>query len=223
MDAHVHSPYLLESKLTGAISIGNIDLAKQILGEINKRERAKLAPGAVRSNKNSVIASITLFTRAAISAGIADEEAYTISDRLINKVEACSTLDEINAVEYQALEEVAGHVADLLNNRYSGIVLSAMQAIRANLKEKHTLSSVAAKISVSPAYLSELFTKETGKPISRYIASEKVKESIFYLRKTDYSVAGIADLYSFSSVSYYIKHFKAVMGCTPGNYRAEKP
>lgn len=223
MDAYVHSPYLLESKLIGAISVGNTELAESILKEINLRERAKLAPEVVRSNKNSVIASITLFTRAAITAGVIDEDAYTISDQLINEVEASKSLQEINELEYKALHIISKNVRNFLSNQYNGIALRAMQVIKSDLKSKLTLSIIASKINVTPVYLSELFRKETGKSISKYIIEAKINESVSYLKNSNYSIAEIADMYNFSSVSYYIKHFRAIFNLTPGSYRAAKP
>lgn len=223
MDAYMHSPYLLESKLIGAISVGNTKLAESILKQINLEERAKLASEVVRSNKNSVIVSITLFTRAAIIAGVIDEDAYTISDQLINEVEASKSIQEINQLEYKALQIISNNVRDFFSKHYSGIVLRAMQVIKSDPKSKQTLSIVASKINVTPVYLSELFRKETSKTISKYIIETKIHESVFYLKNTNYSIAEIADMYSFSSVSYYIKHFKTIFNLTPGGYRTTKP
>lgn len=210
-------------KLCDAISIGNTDLAKSILKQINQKDRAKLASSPIRSNQNSVIASITLFTRAAITAGVTDEEAYGLSDRFINELELCETMVDINRIEYDALQEMTKQVNVFLNNHYSRNIIEAMQAIKSNLKNRISLSVVASMVNVTPSYLSEQFKRETGKTISQYIMEEKVKESVFFLKNTSLSIAEIADLYGFANSSYYSKHFRQIFSLTPSGFKIQKP
>lgn len=210
-------------KLCDAISVGNTEQAKQMLFQINRKDRAQLAHDPLRSNKNSVIASITLFTRAAINAGVSDEEAYVLSDQFINSVEECSVIEQVNQLEYAALIEMSNQVSQFLDRHYSRNIIEAMQAIRSNLKDRISLSVIASMINVTSAYLSERFKKETGKTISRYMVEEKIKESVFYLKNSNYSIAEIADMYGFANPSYYTKHFRQIFSLTPSGFKNQNP
>ena len=49
-----------------------------VLTEINSLKRTRLSKDALRSVKNSLICSVTLFTRAAIDGGVMPEAAFTL-------------------------------------------------------------------------------------------------------------------------------------------------
>ena len=68
-------------------------------------ERARLADSPVRSVKNSLIASCTLFTRAAIDADVPPEDAFSHSDVHILEIEALNNLYLLKKYEYIMLED----------------------------------------------------------------------------------------------------------------------
>jgi AraC-like DNA-binding protein len=75
--------------------------------------------------------------------------------------------------------------------------------------------------AVSPEsnYLSTLFKREMGLPISEYILSKKIESAENILKFTDIPYAEIASILAFSSRSHFIRTFKKYMGLTPREYR----
>ncbi len=85
-----HPPYSLETKLLSEISLGLLSEALTTLTQINGLDRAALSSNSLRSMKNSMIASCTIFTRAIIRAGVTPEDAFDLSDHFIKKKLNCS-------------------------------------------------------------------------------------------------------------------------------------
>jgi len=213
-----HSPYLLESKLFNAITLADKKLALDIFNKINYSKKASLSRDRLRSLINSVICSITIFTRAAIDAGINDEIAFNLSDKYINLVDSCKTEDLVIKYEQEALEEYIDLISKHQKNIYSPYVLKAQKYINLHIKDKLSLSIVSKNIHVSSSYLSLNFKQEIGKSITKYINELKIKESLYLLKTNDASITKITNEYNFCNESYYIDLFKKIYMFTPKEY-----
>lgn len=78
-----HPPYFLEQELLSKIKSANLNDTMTVLSEINSLKRTRLSKDVLRSVKNSLIYSVTIFTRAAIEGSVAPEAAFTLSDSII--------------------------------------------------------------------------------------------------------------------------------------------
>lgn len=216
---YIHPPYFLEREMIDMIKKGDSKNAQRLLVEINKQKRAHLADDPVRSLKNSIICSCTLYVRAAIEAGSLPEEAFTLSDAFINAVEHAVTKKELEKLESEMLIEYCRMISEVNHSKYSNIVLQTINNANQTLTEKMTLKELADKVFVHPNYLSSLFKKEVGISLFEYILKRKVEESIYFIKYTDMPLACIANKFHFCSQSYYIKTFKKYLGVTPNWYR----
>ena len=72
---------------------------------------------------------------------------------------------------------------------------------------------------LSPNYLSSLFKKEVGIPISDYIQRHRVDEAKKLLVLTNYSISDISTWLNLNDQSYFIKIFKKYTGLTPRGFR----
>jgi YesN/AraC family two-component response regulator len=216
---YIHPPYFLEREMINMIKKGDDKNAQRLLVETNKQQRAHLADDPIRSLKNSIICSCTLYARAAIEAGSLPEEAFTLSDTFINTIEHASTKKELIELESEMLKDYCGMVTEVNNSKYSNIILNTINNVNQSLTEKITLKQLADKVFVHPNYLSSLFKKEVGISLFEYILKRKIEESIYDIKYTDMPLAAIANKFHFCSQSYYIKTFKKYLGVTPNWYR----
>jgi YesN/AraC family two-component response regulator len=214
-----HPPYFLEQELLSKIKSGNLSDTMSALHEINSLKRTRLSKDAVRSVKNSLICSITLFTRAAIEGGVMPEAAFTLSDSLILAIEDMHSLSELVYYEYTAAEQYIKIVQDLSKSKYSNIIQQAVSYIYKNLTNKLTLQIIAESIYVHPNYLSTLFKKEVGLSLPDYIMKTRVNEAKYYLRYTNTKISDIAAFYQFCNQSYFIQIFRKFVNFTPNEYR----
>lgn len=214
-----HSPFFLEQKVCRCITEGKEQQAIEKLKQINNLNRATLAEEPIRSLKNSLIASCTLFTRAAINGGISPDDAFTLSDSYIQEIERTDSILVLNTLEEKMVRGFSSMIKTINLFRYSKTILYVIQYINDHITEKLAVPKLAELVYVHPNYLSSLFKKETGKSISDYIKSRRVEEAKYFIRYSSSSFADIAEFYRFSSQSHFIKVFKDCTGMTPGQYK----
>ncbi|MHB1394765.1 MAG: helix-turn-helix transcriptional regulator [Clostridia bacterium] len=216
-----HPPYFLEQELLSKIKSGKLNDTITVLREINSLKRTRLSKDALRSVKNSVICSVTLFTRAAIEGGVMPEAAFTLSDSIILAIEDMNSLPELMDYEYTAAEQYVQIVQDLSKSKYSNIIQQAISYIYKNLTNKLTLQQISDAIYVHPNYLSTLFKREVGVNLPDYIMKTRVDESKYYIRYTHTKISDIAIFYQFCNQSYFTQVFKKFVGRTPNDYRVK--
>ncbi len=81
---------------------------------------------------------------------------------------------------------------------------------------------IAGEFSLHPGYLGQLFSKETGTTVTKYISEVRLNEAAKLLNTTDESVGKIGEKVGFASEKYFLKKFKECFGMTPGEYRTKQ-
>lgn len=82
-----------------------------------------------------------------------------------------------------------------------------------------SVKSLAAKVNLSPGYLSDLLKKETGKNTQDHIHFYLIEEAKNLLISTDRSVGEVAYALGFEYPQYFNKLFKQKTGMTPVEFR----
>lgn len=214
-----HPSYTLERRLLAEIRMGLLDDCAATLTEINQLERAVLAKDPLRSAKNSMIASCTLFTRAIIEAGVDPEEAFALSDVFINHLEELNSLRDLDAFEYEMLREFIRLRQKKKSVNFSHPVFQTIQYINENLTEKITLAKLSSRTGKSPDYLSKLFKKEVGTTLTTYIHQQKIEAAKYYLGYTQMKITELSAMLDFANSAHFSKVFKQFTGLSPSYYQ----
>lgn len=214
-----HNLYADEHKLLSAVSAGDVKLVKKLSKEPKTGTPGRLSPDPLRNQKNLLIVSITIISRAAIDGGLSNEEAFTLSDAYILRSEYCNTVSEVIQIGNEALVEFTERVADVHMHSYSPIVEKAIDYISLHLHSSLTLEDTSKALNISPSYLSRLFRKETGVTYITFIQKERIHAAANMLRFSQYSYIEIATYLGFKSQSYFGNVFKKYIGKTPMEYR----
>ncbi|MEA3422568.1 MAG: AraC family transcriptional regulator [Bacillota bacterium] len=196
--------------------------AVETLTTINVMQRANLASSEIRSTKNSLIGSCTLFARAAIEAGIDPEDSFSLSDVLILKLESINNIKELIEFEYYMVDEYIKLILKIRIHNYSLPVSKIISYIHTNITEKITLEDLSNLTSTTREYTSTVFKQEVGINIVDFIHQEKINESLTFLELTDISILKISTMFSFCNSGYYSSLFKKYIGMTPTEYRKTK-
>ncbi|SDK16692.1 helix-turn-helix domain-containing protein [Sediminibacillus albus] len=216
---YYHPSFLLESQLLAAIAKGDADKAIRIIESINRDQRPKLAASPVRSIKNSLICSCTLFTRAMIKGGVHPELAFTLSDAYIMEIERLDNQQALDNLEYVMLSHFIQTIKAEEKMPYGKIVNRAITYIQYHILQDLNLHTISAHCFVHPSYLSHLFKKEVGLSIVKYINRKRIEEAKYYLLHTTSSISEIALLFKFCNQSYFSAQFKLYEGMTPREFR----
>ncbi|RJS59000.1 helix-turn-helix domain-containing protein [Bacillus sp. PK3_68] len=221
-DLIFHSNLSYERVLLEHVKNGRVDKLKDIfdysivgeaeLGLLSKRNR-------LRSEKNLMITGIALVCRAAIEGGLNDETAFTLSDFYIQHLEELGSLKAILKLTEEAIVDFTNRVHRLNNEKYSPTITACQHYIYDHLYDDIALDALAQVCRLSPNYLSSLFKKEVGQPISEYIQRQRIEEAKKLLLLTNYSISDIGTWLNFNDQSYFIKIFKKYTGLTPRQFR----
>ena len=204
-----HVGYEEEARLYFAVATGDISLVKEYAQNYMK-------PDATGNEKNGMLSKDPLQNE----YGMIREEAYTISDLYINKMDVCNNSQKILYLQGEMLLDFTTRMAALEKKaNYPIPIAQAIDYINNHLQEPLTLNKIASILGLTPSYLSYLFKKETGTTIKKYILERKLKAAETMLLYSDMSSSDIAEYFNFASQSYFISCFKKATGQTPLEYR----
>ena len=196
-------------KLTELLKIHSLDGEYIILAKNNP----------LRSWKNLVISFITISSRAAMEGGLSTETTYAISDVYIQELEELASIKDVEDLANRVFIDLAERVKKLKNQRYSKLVTMCQSYISKYLNEDIKFSTLASQLKVNSSYLSNLFKKEVGIPLSEYILKEKISEAKRMLLFTQFSILDIYTALCFCDQSHFTKTFKKATGLTPKQFR----
>ena len=210
-----HHDYFIESNvITNIFRYNNVNLFKSSLREI--RNQGNLTS---LQTKYLHIVGIGLFCRKTIELGVSPHIVFTISDTYLRKLENTENLSDFDVITHECFNSLYRQIQKHNTRKYSKMINDVLMYIEYNLSKRFTLNDVAKKLKVDISHLSRSFKKETGIGFSRYVLSQKIKESKRLLRYSNYSLSEISGILGFSSKSYFIQSFKKIENITPVDYK----
>jgi AraC family transcriptional regulator len=101
-----------------------------------------------------------------------------------------------------------------------GRLRAVVDYIESHLDSGPTLEQMAAIAQVSPYHFARQFKAATGLPPHQYVIARRVERAQQLLRQDgDASLAEVAARAGFSDQSQFSRHFKRLLGVTPGQFR----
>lgn len=93
--------------------------------------------------------------------------------------------------------------------------------IRANLRQKHDLRSLARRAGMSPRTLQRQFTEATGLYPSQWLTRARVAAAKELLEETPRPLWKIAEDTGFNAEESFRRHFRLIVGVSPSRYRQQ--
>lgn len=215
-----HSDYEEEMRIYRHVRDGNLRAVEEARNTFRARKQGHLSDDPLTNMKYLFVASMTLIVRFVITGGMNSETAYTASDYYIQQMDRCRTIEEVSHLHEEAVEFFTDYMIQLKKEKiYSKTVMQCMDYINHHLNSPIRVADIAGQVRKNPDYLSTLFKKETGKPITDYIMESKLKAAQSMLLDADCSCAMVSAAFAFSSQSYFTKMFRQYTGETPGKFR----
>jgi AraC family transcriptional regulator, transcriptional activator FtrA len=91
--------------------------------------------------------------------------------------------------------------------------------IRAHLAERHTIESLAKRVSMSPRTLHRAFKVTTGESAYSWIVRQRVERARELLEEGQLPLSRVAELVGVGSLESLRLHFRRFLGTTPAAYR----
>ena len=131
-------------------------------------------------------------------------------------------LDEISKLHDVMCIDLCKKMNELRRSQIlSKPIVLCIDYIYSHIHSRITVSELAKHLNFSESYLSKLFHKEMGLPISQYILNLKIEKAKNLLQYSEYSMIDISNYLSFSSQSHFIQVFQKYTGMTPHKYRTK--
>lgn len=173
-----HVGYEEDARLYFAVATGDISLVKEYAQNYMKpaasgnEKNGILSRDPLQNTKYHFVIFTALITRLCVEYGMIREEAYTISDLYINKMDVCNNSQKILYLQGEMLLDFTTRMAALEKKaNYPIPIAQAIDYINNHLQEPLSLNKIASILGLTPSYLSYLFKKETGSIIIRLIQS----------------------------------------------------
>lgn len=216
-----HATPLTEKKLLDMVRTGNLEYQTALAeaGAVSPGIRVRSAD-PIQQAKYSVVAFITLCTRAAIEGGLSSEIAYTLSDTYTQSVDTAQSVSQVAAVSHTMYDDFIRRVNQV--RRDSGIsrpVRICCDYIDTHPENELTLHFLAEKVGYAENYLARKFKAEMGMPINAYVRKARIHRAKMLLSVTAMSIQDVADHLHFCSGSYFAEAFRKETGSTPAAFR----
>ena len=217
-----HNVLAIEEALMEIVRKGDTAALRRWLQQVPAVRSGTIAPTQLRQLKNTFIVSVTLASRAAIRGGMREEDAFTLSDGYIQRVELLSEHSKIMNLQYNMILEFTEQVEKLhLGHHPTKLTTDVANYVRHHLSEPISTEKMAEEFYLSRPYLSAKFRQETGETLTDFILREKTEEAKRLLRYSDKSASAIGSYLGFSSHGHFIRVFKKYVGMTPNEYRVK--
>ena len=217
-----HNTLEIEELLMGIIRKGDIAALRRWLAQAPPVQGGKIAGDQLRQQRNLFIVTATLASRAAIRGGMQADDAFSLSDAYIQRVELLTGYGQIMNLQYNMILEFTEQVDQLRRGKHqSKLALDVANYVRHHLSEPVSVDKMAEAFYLSRPYLSAKFKQETGQTLTDFILSEKTEEAKRLLRYSDKTQAAISAYLGFSSQGHFAKVFKKYAGMNPSEYKAK--
>lgn len=218
-----HKSAKTEKSLYSLVATGNIEALARRKPSLQKKGLGKLSGNPLHNILFHFIINTSNCARSCIEEGMDTETAYTLSDLYIRKADEASTIEEIEAINYNMMFDYTSRMKLYVSHKgnFPDYIQRAIEYIDANLHNTIQAKDVAEHINISVSSFSHRFSEYTGMNFRDYLIDKRIYLAKQYLRHTDLSTKEIASKLSFCSPSHFTSSFKACTGISPQKYRSD--
>lgn len=113
----------------------------------------------------------------------------------------------------------AGKMEQLTKSDNGSLFQRFLNLVEIHCMEEREVEFYASQLFITPKYLSEVCKKNSGKSASEWIQNFTTSRLILLLRNDNLTFTQIADSMNFSSLSFFSRYVKKMLGVSPSEYR----
>ncbi|MBQ4515997.1 MAG: helix-turn-helix domain-containing protein, partial [Clostridia bacterium] len=212
----------VEQKLISYLTYGNYEKSSMLLQEIlnNNFKNENAASIKVRCLVFDIIATVFKVIRQ-------NENVSKTVD--IEKTDLLIVIDDFESVAFvqeellKVFKQICDNVKVNLLRPSEKLSDSIIEFVKTNYNNQNlNVAYISEKFNVSANYVSSVFKREKGIPLSEYISAVRIEHAGELLKTTNLKVAEIAEEVGFASLRTFSRVFNSVVGISPIEYRKNK-
>jgi len=144
---------------------------------------------------------------------------YSRKDNIIQSLKGHADDFLEKPAHYSVLFESIKNLLDQKERNQEGTVDKLKYIISKNYHKDLDLKKISDIVCLSPKYISRLFKEQTGVTFNQYKLKLRIEEARRLLLETEQNINEISWNVGYHNVESFIRIFKKMEGCTPGEYR----
>ncbi len=104
-------------------------------------------------------------------------------------------------------------------SRYNELTRTAMAYIEDNFQSHFSLASLGQALSYNANYVSSVFTKNTGVPVTSYLNLVRIRQAVIFFAYYNQDVFTTYESIGFTDPSYFSRTFKSFVGISPRTFK----
>ncbi|NLZ43580.1 MAG: response regulator [Clostridia bacterium] len=203
--------------LAEAIENNQVGEAKQLIARIFQRfAEEKLHPNLVQIHLGNFLMKICNHIK---ELGGTTEAVDNLEKLLAVHVSSLNAI-RLQQIFTEVTLAAAGYLEEL--KKSCRIINQVKQYVEQYYYKNLKLKELAELFYINPAYLGQLFKKETGMLFSHYVNEQRLENAKKLLVRTDLPIYQIAERVGYKNVDYFICKFKEKEKCTPVEYKTRQ-
>ncbi|MBN2440428.1 MAG: response regulator transcription factor [Spirochaetales bacterium] len=110
-------------------------------------------------------------------------------------------------------------ILDEKNKNFTDIIEKVKYFIEKNYHKNISLDDIAESVSLSPKYISRLYSEKEGMGFHDYKLMLRMSKAKELLQETSLTISEISYKVGYANIESFIRAFKKSIGTTPGNFR----
>ncbi|MCD7887862.1 MAG: helix-turn-helix domain-containing protein [Clostridiales bacterium] len=216
---YIEERYQVENDLLQAVAKGNENQALELLARFNTITLPQRLPNALRDQKDYCITLNTLLRKSAEQAGVHPIHIDAYSNQNVQQIEAITSMDQVPQFRRKLVQGYCRMVNEYNLKDHSVPVQKIINYVNTDLTADLSLNAFASRLTINASYLSSLFKKEMGIPLTEYVNQHRIEHAQRLLLCTDLPTKSVAVQCGVSDMHYFSRLFKQIVGVTPKVFR----
>jgi|GEM_PF-55964 len=205
-----------------ALSVKDESMLRSEFGRITNKYRTEAAASQIYI-KHIFSNIIKMISECSSQEVVTDDDTQSVME----------SLDEMKYIErlylttsFEESAAVVEECVDIICERFGASQQTShretekvKQYIYENYASELSLDTLAAKVYMTPSYLSYVFKQETGQNLSKFIKAFRMTKAAELLKDTDKKIVDVSEDVGYANVSYFCQSFRDYFGVSPQRFR----
>lgn len=211
--------YALEAQLLDAVFNGNEAKAMDLVSKLSSVTLPCRLSNELRDYKDYSITFNTLLRKKAEEAGVHPIHIDLYSNQNVQLIEQITRKDQCYSIWARIVLNYCRMIRKHTLKDYSLLTQKIITYINTDLTADLSLKAMSEWLNINASYLSTLFKKEVGIPLTDFVNRQRIEQAKKLLVVTEMPTKTIAQQCGIPDVYYFSRLFKKRTGYTPKLYR----